>query len=384
MTNKNFFKDHKNLICPLTFSKKFKKIFTIKKFPIYMGTVPKNFKTLSKDMNFFINKITGSVQIFPRVNLNKLYFKSHGSGKIGKTWEIHHNKFFDFINLKAKREILEIGGGHNSISVRSKKILSRVTSFDINGKKLNKGHVLYNEFFSNQTIKKYKLNKKFDVVVHSHLFEHIYQPQDFLSSIYNSLKDNGLHIFAVPNMEPMVKKGIASAMNFEHPFYLNEYTIKILLKKTGFRILEKKYYGKHHSIFYKTIKQKKNNNQNIKNLFKKNFSLFKALIKNWNLDVEKINNKTKKFNDKIVFIFGAHIFSQNLIKNGLNLKNIIGILDNDKDKQNEYLYGTKLKVFSPLILKKYNDPVVILRAGEYNSEIKNQILKKINFRTKFI
>ena len=66
------------------------------------------------------------------------------------------------------------------------------------------------------------------------------------------------------------------------------------------------------------------------------------------------------------------------------MKNIIGILDNDKDKQNEYLYGTKLKVFSPLILKKYNDPVVILRAGEYNSEIKNQILKKINFRKKII
>ena len=384
MSNKNFFKDHKNLICPLTFNKKFKKIFTIKKFPIYMGTVPKNFKTLSRDMNFFINEITGSVQIFPRVNLNSLYFKSHGSGKIGKTWETHHDKFFNFINLKAKREILEIGGGHNSISVRSKKILSKVTSFDINGKKLNKGHTLYNEFFSNQTIKKYKLYKKFDVVVHSHLFEHIYQPQDFLNSVYNSLKDNGLHIFAVPNMEPMIKKGIASAMNFEHPFFLNEYSIKILLKKAGFKILEKKYYGKHHSIFYKTIKQKKNDNKNIKNLFKKNFSLFKRLTNKWNIDVKKINNKTKKLNNKMIFIFGAHIFSQNLIKNGLNFDNISGVLDNDKDKQNEYLYGTNLKVFSPLILKRYYNPVVILRAGEYNSEIKNQILKKINPRTKFI
>ena len=75
--------------------------------------------------------------------------------------------------------------------------------------------------------------------MHSHLFEHIYQPQDFLNSIHNSLKDNGLHIFAVPNMEPMIKKGIASAMNFEHPFFLNEYSIEILLKKTGFKILEK-------------------------------------------------------------------------------------------------------------------------------------------------
>ena len=384
MSNKNFFKDHKNLICPLTFNKKFKKIFTIKKFPIYMGTVPKNFKTLSKDMNFFINKITRSVQIFPRVNLSGLYFKSHGSGKIGKTWETHHDKFFNFINLKAKRKILEIGGGHNSISVRSKKILSKVTSFDINGKRLNKGHILYKEFFSNQTIKKYKLHNKFDAVVHSHLFEHIYQPQDFLNSIYNSLKDNGLHIFAVPNMEPMIKKGIASAMNFEHPFFLNEYIIEILLKKTGFKILEKKYYGKHHSIFYKTIKQKKINNQKIKNLYKKNLSLFKKLIDDWNLDVAKINNQTKKFNDKKIFIFGAHIFSQNLIKNGLNLNNIFGILDNDKNKQNEYLYGTRLKVFSPLILKKFSHPVVILRAGEYNSEIKGEILKKINPKTKFI
>ena len=160
-------------------NKKFNKIFTIKKFPIYMGTVPKNFKTISRDMNFFINKITGSVQIFPRVNLNSLYFKSHGSGKIGKTWETHHDKFFNFINLRAKREILEIGGGHNSISVRSKKILSKVTSFDINGKGLNKGHILYNEFFSNQTIKKYKLHNK----THK-------KPNSLYFNILNKLKYN--------------------------------------------------------------------------------------------------------------------------------------------------------------------------------------------------
>ena len=102
------------------------------------------------------------------------------------------------------------------------------------------------------------------------------------------------------------------------------------------------------------------------------------------MDVTKINNQIKELHDKIIFIFGAHIFSQNLIKNGLNLDGIFGILDNDKDKQNEYLYGTRLKVFSPAILKKFSDPVVILRAGEYNSEIKKQIIKKINSNTIFI
>lgn len=54
-------------------------------------------------------------------------------------------------------------------------------------------------------------------------------------------------------------------------------------------------------------------------------------------------------------------------------KNITSILDNDKDKQGEYLYGTKLKVFFPEILKQLPGPVDILRAGEYNLEIKKNI-----------
>lgn len=384
MIKNNFFEDHRTLTCPLTHNKKFKKIFTINSFPIYMGTVHKKKKIMCENMNFYINKSSGTVQIFPRVDLSNLYFKSHGSGKVGATWQKHHKVFFNFLKLKNKNTILEIGGGHNSISLKSLKKNIKIFSFDPNGKKISNINKLYKEFFSNQSISKYKLYKKFDVVVHSHLFEHIYEPENFLNSIHSSLKDNGLHFFAVPNMEPMIKKGIASAMNFEHPFFLNEYTIRVLLKKTGFRILEKKYYGKHHSIFFKTVKVSKIDTVKVKNIFKKNYLLFKKLHNKWKLDVLQINKKIKKYTAKKIFIFGAHIFSQNLIKTGLNIKNIIGILDNDEDKQGEYLYGTKLKVFSPEILKQFPTPSVILRAGEYNLEIKKQILNKINHKTIFI
>ena len=98
----------------------------------------------------------------------------------------------------------------------------------------------------------------------------------------------------------------------------------------------------------------------------------------WKKDIKKINELTSGF-DKI-FIFGAHIFSQLLIFNGLNKKNIFGILDNDKKKINNYLYGTKYKIFSPTILKNFLAPTVILRAGPYNAEIKRQIFL-INPRT---
>ena len=73
-----------------------------------------------------------------------------------------------------------------------------------------------------------------------------------------------------------------------------------------------------------------------------------------------------------------------LIFNSLEKKSNISILDNDIKKQGEFLYGTNYKVFSPKILKKFKNPTVILRAGEYNREIKKNILSTINVNTKFI
>ena len=118
---KNFFVDHKKLICPLSRSKNFEHLFSIKKFPIYMGTVKNKKNYEFKKMNFFINKTSGSVQIFPRVNLKKLYFKSHSSGKIGKVWSLHHKMFYNFLNIRSQTNIIEIGGGHNSVG--SKELL---------------------------------------------------------------------------------------------------------------------------------------------------------------------------------------------------------------------------------------------------------------------
>ena len=63
-----------------------------------MGVVENNFKSEFMDMTFNINKSTGTVQIFPRVPLEKLYFKSHGSGKISGVWKEHHEAFYNLIS----------------------------------------------------------------------------------------------------------------------------------------------------------------------------------------------------------------------------------------------------------------------------------------------
>ena len=83
-------------------------------------------------------------------------------------------------------------------------------------------------------------------------------------------------------------------------------------------------------------------------------------------------------------IFGAHVFAQYLIEFGLDTGRIVSLLDNDAKKQGRRLYGTSLMVQSPRVLKDVRDPVVILKAGVYNQEIKDDILGKINPATTFL
>ncbi|WP_373447861.1 hypothetical protein ACEN40_03010 [Campylobacter bilis] len=85
-----------------------------------------------------------------------------------------------------------------------------------------------------------------------------------------------------------------------------------------------------------------------------------------------------------VYLFGAHLFSQNLIYSGLNISKIVNILDNDLNKHEKRLYGTNFIVKSPKILKNENNALVILNAGIYNDEIERDILENINNEVKIV
>ena len=80
-----------------------------------MGVSIKAYGYEFEDLNWWINKESGSIQINPKVSLKKLYFKSHGSGTIGKTWKNHHDLFFKLVSKYLRGNICEIGSGNNSI-----------------------------------------------------------------------------------------------------------------------------------------------------------------------------------------------------------------------------------------------------------------------------
>ena len=243
------------LFCPLSKKTTFEKLIYIKKFPVFMGTTKKK-KFIFKDLKWWINKKTGSVQIYPKARIEDVYYKSHGSGSIGKVWYNHHNQFFQFIKRYIKGNICEIGGGSNSIVQRLNdyKKINKLYLFDKNLKLYKKNYKIkiVRMFFDPNQLGS---SSNFDLFIHSHTFEHLYNPSSILKSIFKKLKENSYHAFSIPNMKGMLKRKVASVMNFEHPYYYDEKLVDILLAKNGFQIIKKKYYLSEHSIFYLTKKK---------------------------------------------------------------------------------------------------------------------------------
>lgn len=371
--------------CVINNEKDLEHLYSFNNFPVFMGCVSdRNLKNdILLDMNFFISKTTGIVQLNPLVPLDILYQDSHGSGSIGESWKRHHESFANFILQFNVKNIFEIGGGHGILAQKyiNKKNNALWTILDANPSlgyehqqiKFQKG------IFTNEM----KIDNNIDAIVHSHLFEHIYEPQEFIEKLYDSLQIGAYTIFSIPYLEQQIKENITYCLGFEHTIFLNEKFIEYLLEYNGFNVIEKKIYEFNHSIFYCAQKvENKNQKTKIPSLYNDYKELFTKYFE-YNLKkVEEINNLILSAKDEI-YLFGGHIASQYLINYGLNTSKIKMILDNDANKHGKRLYGTNLFVQSPIILKGKCSANVILRQGVFNDEIKEDILNNINKNVQF-
>ncbi len=371
-------------MCVFTGAKDLEHLYSFKNFPVFMGCVE---HPLSEDklfdMNWFISRSSGSIQLNPLVPLDILYGQSHGSGSIGSTWEKHHQSFAEFIaEQKQSKDILEIGGGHG---ITAKNYLDMVpdsnwTIVEPNPTNMEHPRIRVKKGFFT---KGFKIDDKIDTVVHSHLLEHIYEPINFFDQINQFLSADGSMVFSIPNLRIMLEKCYTNCINFEHTVFFTEPYVEYALSKTGFEIVSKKYYLEDHSIFYFAKKvTAKAKNILPAGLYESNKKLFNNYVCTHEAVIDQINQKLNQF-DGECYLFSAHIFSQYLIAFGLDTKKIASVLDNDSKKQGKRLYGTSLYVESPKILKGKSNIAVIIRAGVFQNEIKKDILDNINPGTIF-
>ena len=361
-------------------------LYSFKNFPVFMGcTNQEKELDLLADMNWTISKESGAIQLNPLLPLEVIYKEQHGSGCVGNLWNQHHLAFAKFVYSFNFKIVLEIGGLHGILSKLYKDFDGAIDWTIIEPNPIPVNGVTAN-FIKGYFDDQFKFDKQVDAIIHSHVFEHIYDPHIFLNHISNFLSEGKYMLFSLPNLEEMLKRKYTNAINFEHTIFLTQSYIEYLLSKYHFRVIKKEYFKEDHSIFYACIRDSGVQSSDLpKGLFEYNKKLFLEYVNYHHQLIDELNSKIKTLKKKQkLYLFGAHVFSQYLISYGLNVERIDCIIDNDFNKQGKRLYGTDFKVFSPKILSNDNDPVVILKAGVYNQEVKNDILENINSNTSFL
>jgi len=342
-------------------------IYSLEKMPTNLSCTDKltlyNYDKLSYSKCSNCN----TIQLDILIPLHILYQFSHNFTSVGKIWENYFNLFIETLNtIVPFKTILEVGCPSGKLAINCNDYNKwYIVEPNKNQNALFNNKIVFIETFFDEN---FELKEKVDIIVHSHLFEHIYSPNEFLKKCNDTLKDDGEMIFGVPNMQHMIDNTLFLGLCFEHTIFLNKENITYLLNKNGFQIIKIVDYEAHSTIYH----TKKILEINIP-LFKIKdyFEQFYKVIDDYKVFVENCNKIINNNLNKDIFIFCASYNTQTLLFFGLN-NNITGILDNCKEKQNKYLYGTNLKIYSPDILIN-NDAIVILKNGYYVNEIISQI-----------
>jgi 2-polyprenyl-3-methyl-5-hydroxy-6-metoxy-1,4-benzoquinol methylase len=79
-----------------------------------------------------------------------------------------------------------------------------------------------------------EIDQKFDVVIMSHLIEHIPAPFNFLSKVQSLMVDDGLLVVETPNSDNYYQRYYDMNQNDEHLFWYNTTNLTSMLVKAGF------------------------------------------------------------------------------------------------------------------------------------------------------
>ena len=369
--------------CVLTGKEDLEDLYTLRNFPVFMGCVDSPIsQDIKTNMAWGISRGCGLIQLKELIPLEDLYPQSHGSGCIGKLWDEHHRALACFIHQFKPGAVLELGGAHGRLS-KEYQAFDQVPWTIIEPNPTPQEDVKA-RFIKGFFDEHFCFNEPFDAVVHSHVFEHIYEPSVFMRHLSGFMRQGQYLLFSVPNMQVMLEKKFTNCVNFEHTVFLTEPYIEYLLSSHGFRLIKREYFLEDHSIFYAALRDTSlNEGQALPDLYAVNKALYSKYVQYHERLIAQINQRMQTARQEI-FLFGAHVVSQYLLAFGLDAAKISGVLDNDPNKQGKRLYGTDLKTFSPKILAGFKNPTVILRSGVFSQEIKKGILENINANVTFL
>ncbi|MGM0607243.1 MAG: class I SAM-dependent methyltransferase [Candidatus Muiribacteriota bacterium] len=241
-----------------------------------------DFETLSYKDRFGFSSASvicrncGFIQINPRMNqpdynkfylyeYRKLYMGIKNPDKIFFSRQYQHGEeiytYLEKNNLIKKEKklfVLEVGCGAGGILKYFKDKGCEICGIDPGKKFVEYGVKKFNLNLHTGTLQDLKLEKKPDLIIYSHVIEHIEDINLELESVQKKLKEDGLLYIEVPGVKNLKNNyyeyDFLKSLHIAHVYHFTLRTLKNLLNQHGFKLI----YGneKVSSVFKK---EKENN-----------------------------------------------------------------------------------------------------------------------------
>ena len=385
---------------------KFTKLFSLGKMS-FTGKFTNNFKTnIPKAyIELIMCNSCKLVQLDRNFNPKYLYDDNYGYRTGINTTMTNHVKLVvdeavQLVELKKNDAVLDIASNDGTLLSFYKKNIFRVGTdplvkkYKRNYKKIDIG---ISDFFSFESIKKKKINKKFKVITALSMFYDLPDPNKFLKDIKKVLHEEGILILEHADLLSIIKNCQFDTICHEHLEYYSSKIILELTKKNQLRTFNikssninggsKRYFICHNESKYK-------NDSKIKKILKEElkFKLSKAetfntFFKVINSQKKKLIRLIKKINHKGEVIHGCGASTKgNVLLQYFNItnKHIKFVADRNPQKYNKYTPGTKIKIISEKLSRKIQPDYYLVLPWHFKNEIlkREQIIKKKG--TKFI
>lgn len=294
-------------------------------------------------------------------------------------------------HIAKNKSILDLGCANGGqLKILKERGFTKLTGVDPSGTCVKNVKSLGIDAFHSQMFEDsfIEWDKRFDLIILSHVLEHIRDLDYAIQIVKNKLTDSGILYLEVPDASMYNKYFIVPYyfIDCEHINHFSITSLNNLLLQFGFSVIEndqntiKLTETNDYPIFYSLYKNGTKCESNLK--------FDKTVINSFNEFI--IQSKTQNNSDNIiqtliqsqeeVIIWGAGQYALRLLaSSNLSKTNIIGFIDSDRSKQNKII--DNYKIFSPDYIKDRNVTILICSAL-YAKDIIKKILSinsKLNY-----
>jgi len=235
----------------------------------------------------------------------------------------------------------------------------------------NKGVDVVTGFFNTELVKSKSWENKFDLICANNVLAHIPNMLDVVTGIEQALTPNGVLIVECGNQSGILSGKYLDNVYHEHIDYYSPYSFSKLLSRVGL-VVENVEVINTHGVSFRITASKKDG-QSIIEFQPANMHMQAALV-NVQIEVRKAEMKTM-INNRPFIAYGAAAKAVTALYTlGLVDSNLVGVVDDNKLKQNCYFPGTSILITSPEIMDK--DALVVITAWNVYEDIKNKLVER--------